>query len=155
MAKEIELTNGLAAIVDDDNYLRLAKYSWFCHQGYARRCLYLNGRQKHLTMHSEIIECPPGFRRDHKNGNRLDNRRENLRVVTSLQNAQNAGLSAANTCGLKGVTWHKKNRIYRAQIQIDKKKKMLGSFKCKFEAALIYDVTAKKHFGKFARLNFP
>ena len=65
---------------------------------------------------------------DHINGNILDNRIKNLRAVSRCQNMKNAKMNSKNTSGYNGVFWNKKNKKWIAQIEVDKKRKYLGSF---------------------------
>ena len=88
---------------------------------------------------------------DHINGNRLDNRRSNLRLCTHLQNSRN--VRAKTRCGLKGVT--QRGQKWQAGIRIDGKTKHLGTFDTLEDAARAYDVAASAAFGEFARLNYP
>jgi hypothetical protein len=88
---------------------------------------------------------------DHINGNRRDNRRCNLREVTSAQNCQNR--RAANQTGLKGV--HPRGKKFFACIRVEGKFTYLGIYPTAEEAARVYDEAAHRAFGEFARLNFP
>ncbi len=93
---------------------------------------------------------------DHINGNKLDNRRSNLRLANRSTNQANRGASYHNKSGLKGVCHapHTKDR-WRAQITVRGHKMYLGTFTTPEEAARAYDQAAIQHFGEFARLNFP
>jgi hypothetical protein len=88
---------------------------------------------------------------DHANGNRLDNRRENLRLCTRGENAKNIRGRALS--GFKGVTVVKGQ--WKAVIQADRVIHRLGSFDTAEEAAQAYDDAAQRLHGEFARLNFP
>ena len=91
---------------------------------------------------------------DHINHNRLDNRIENLRECSHLQNLMNVPKRARNKSGYKGVSWHQ-NNCWVAHITLYKKNIYLGSFVNIIDAAKAYDVAATKHFGEFAYRNFP
>lgn len=151
---------GKFAIVDMDDFEKLNKYSWCLDQGYAVRSKYIgmkNGRgsNKRIWMHREIISIPKGKFTDHINGDRLDNRKVNLRIATRRENAMNKKVPISNTSGYKGVTWNKQGKgSWGVWIQLDGKHKFLGNFSSKEQAAIIYDKHAKELFGKFARLNF-
>ena len=97
---------------------------------------------------------PLGMQVDHINGDRLDNRRENLRIVTNWQNQMNRGMTINNSSGYKGVRLRRSGK-WEAQIRVNKKAIFLGRFYDKLDAAHAYDDAAKKYFGEFARLNFP
>jgi len=96
---------------------------------------------------------PRGQEWDHADRNKLNNRKANLRLATRSQNMQNVGPRRSNRCGLKGVTGTKYGR-WVARISKDGKRRTIGVFSTKEEAACAYDAAAKKLFGKFAYLNF-
>lgn len=161
--KQIGLTQGHLVLIDAIDYEWLNQWKWsfsgYCGRkfGYAVRRTYPKGRNrksKTVLMHRLITECPEGMEVDHINGNRMDCRRSNLRVCTRLGNTKNRGLGKNNTSGFKGVSWHKINGVWTANIRLNKKRIHLGSFKDKTEAAKAYDKAAIKYFGEFARLNF-
>jgi hypothetical protein len=154
--KEIPLTRGQFALVDDEDFEYLNQWKWITtDNGYARRTEYKNGTQKPVNMHVLIASPSLGMLVDHINGNKLDNRRENLRICTNTENRRNISKYKNNTSGYKGVTWHKQHRKWYAQIVPLRKNIFLGLFSDAKEAARAYDAAAKKYFGQFARLNFP
>lgn len=95
-------------------------------------------------------EQPPEFV-DHINGDRADNRIENLRPATRMQNQGNRKISANNTTGFKGVTYHKRIEAYAAQIRSNGKLHHLGLFDCPEAAHQAYLAAAKSKFGEYAR----
>jgi hypothetical protein len=97
-------------------------------------------------------EWPPG-RLDHKDLKRGNNKWKNLRLATPAQNLQNIGVSAHNTTGRKGVSWHKASRRYRASIRANGKQIHLGNFDTIEEAAAAYATAAQIYFGEFVRLS--
>ena len=105
-------------------------------------------------MHRFIIGAPKGVLVDHKNGDGLDNRRENLRFCSASQNQMNRGKTVRNKTGFKGVFWGSNHR-WQAQISCCGIKFHLGSWTDPEDAAAIYDIAAQQFHGKFARLNFP
>jgi len=150
--KEILLTAGQVAIVDEDDYERLNKLSWqVSSRGYANRRVYLKGNQySTLIMHREIMQPPDDMQVDHINGNKLDNRKQNLRICTASQNSMNSNRQK----GLyRGVTWHKRDRKWRANIGANREKIYIGQFDCPHEAAKAYNKKALELHGEFARLN--
>jgi len=157
--KEIELTKGKIAIVDDEDFEWLSQWSW-CYAekntgspiGYAKRGFKLNGRSKLLKMHREIMKAPPELQVDHIDGNTLNNQKSNLRICTRNQNNINR-ISKSGVSGYKGVYWFKPDQKWRAKIKLNKKEMLLGYFKCAKEAAMKYDEAAIKLFGEFAKTN--
>lgn len=119
--------------------------------------LSLNGEK--LILARLIMNCPKGMVVDHINGNRLDNRKKNLRICTQNQNTKNRVKSPRNKSGFKGVHFFKSKyplqKPWVAEIVVDRKRISLGYFKTKEEAARAYDIAAEKHFGEFAKFNFP
>lgn len=112
-------------------------------------------RMTSLRLHRLIMNPPKGMMIDHINGDGLDNRRENLRVCTNAENQRNARLSSRNKSGYKGVSWNKRDKKWRSQIQHERKVRHIGYFDCPKEAARAWDAVAKELFGEYANLNFP
>jgi hypothetical protein len=86
---------------------------------------------------------------DHKNGKRHDNRISNLRLATRAQNTQNSVARFNSGSGLKGVSFHKTQKQWRARIRLDGKLVLLGWFDTPQAAHAAYCVAAMKHFGEF------
>lgn len=154
--KLIPLTFGQHAIVDAEDFAWLSHWDWFAAKRpdgkfYAVRT---SEDRKRIRMHRVILDCASGEEGDHKNGNTLDNRRENLRKCTHLQNGRNRLKSKNNTSGFKGVTWHTCGNKWLAQIRVNYKTISLGHYDDPVEAARAYDAAAKLHFGEFAKVNF-
>lgn len=103
--KEIQLTKGMVALVDDEDYDRLLKHKWyFGSHGYAVRDTGGRKNRRAVLMHNEII-CPlPTFVIDHLNREKLDNRKCNLRACTKSQNSFNS-FRKDNASGYRGVSW--------------------------------------------------
>lgn len=136
--------------MSDRDYTSLTKHNWYIGRaGYAATKLPGN---VYIELHNLIFKAPKGFEVDHKNQNKLDNRRCNLRVCTKAQNRQNRGLQRNSTSGFKGVHYHKENKSWVAYIG-KTPRKHIGSFKNKRLAALAYNKAAKKYFGKYACIN--
>lgn len=158
--KEIPLTQGKAALVDDADYEWLMQWKWhFGASGYAIRCVRKGGRQT-IRLHRIIINAPNGMEVDHINRDRLDCRRSNLRVVSRAQNQHNAGKHTRKNQGAcssqyKGVSWRKARKVWVAGIGLNRKWIYLGFFNSEIEAARAYDDAACIYHGDFARLNFP
>lgn len=154
--KTIPLTRGKAAIVDDEDYEYLNGFKWRAVRGY--NCFYatrINSRKggsKYTVtwMHREIMRPTDGMQVDHINGDGLDNRRANLRIASSSQNAMNRGASKNNKLGVKGVSLFCSG--YRAQICINRKVKHLGLFPSINEARAAYESAARKLHGEFSKV---
>jgi len=156
--KEIQLTQGKFAIVDDDMYEYLSQWKWFTHRDrntfYAERMGGKWPNRKVVRMHRAVMNVSDDVLIDHLNGNGLDNRRENLRACTISENARNRGKDRDNSTGYKGVSWHKQDQKYHAQIRVSGRKIYLGSYADPEEAARAYDKAAKELHGEFANTNF-
>jgi hypothetical protein len=157
--REIPLTQGYVALVDDEDFERFGHLKWCVAIG-------MNGHVQHakrriskvpnvcVTLHREIMQAAPHEVVDHKNGNPLDCRRENLRRTTQHRNTQNKGLHHnKQTSKYKGVSKTQQGN-YRARIYAGHEI-WLGRFDNEEDAARAYDEAARKHFGEFAALNFP
>lgn len=139
---------GQFAIVDAADHDLVRNHKWCWHCGYPATAIRVGGRKVVTRMHVFLFGKGE---RDHKNGNRLDNRRDNLRPATRGQNTANrAGWSGRKFKGVfpKGSRWSPK-------IVWERKQKWLGTYDTEEEAARVYDEAAKRLHGEFARLNFP
>ncbi len=159
--KIIHLTKGKITVVDADEYDKLNSVKWqfqatnkYPDIGYATRG---NTQLTKYSMHRVITNAPKGMHVDHENGDRLDNRRQNLRVCTPGENIINMQLLPRNTSGFKGVTTGYTRvdgtKSWRAALGIDNKRVALGSFLTAEDAARAYDAAAIEEFGEFARTN--
>jgi hypothetical protein len=158
--KEIPLTHGLFALVDDSDYVILSKYKWHAttihRDGKVSYRAARTGRPISpipVLMHRQIMGFPEGKQVDHINGNPLDNRRANLRICENAQNNRNKGLTKASTSGYKGVSFSKQIGKWRAYIVTNYRQTSLGLFDNPLDAAKAYNVAALKYHGEFARLN--
>jgi hypothetical protein len=148
--KEIALTQGKVALVDDADYPELIKYSWCAHaerddykkpainRWYALRRILRHemGFPGQIAMHRVILNPPNGLFTDHLNGNGLDNRRENLRIVNNRQNLQN--IHPVKKSRYPGVS--STGKKWRAYIHLNGKQRHLGLFSDELEAATAYRV---------------
>jgi len=147
------------ALVDDYDYKKLSRINWYAAEStnnlYACRNITVDGVQKILRMHTVLLGWAANEMCDHRNGITLDNQRHNLRHCSSLENSRNRKVTSRSKSGYKGVSWHKNARKWRVTISYGGKQRSQGLFHCVVSAAKHYDNLAKKHFGEFARLNFP
>mgnify|MGYP001275661755 CR=1 FL=1 len=156
--KEIQLTNGGVALVDDEDFGEINCFKWFAHKEhgviYAWRHQY-NGHRKYgaMKMHRQIMKAKTGEILDHADSNGLNNQKSNLRFCSNSQNLCNARIRNNNTSGFKGVSYHRQNKRWRATINKDGKQVSLGCYGTPGEAALAYNRKATELFGEFARPN--
>lgn len=159
MTKQVPLTQGKFALVDDEDFEWLSQHKWHLSQhGYAARGKHEGYPKKTvgiLFMHRVILNAPSGTEVDHINGNRLDNRRSNLRLCTRRQNLQNSRKRDNSSSLYKGVYFDKSRNKWQAYIDGPHGRIHLGRFSQETDAARAYDEKAKEVFGEFARLNFP
>jgi hypothetical protein len=160
--QKIPLTRGLEAIVDDEDYPELAKHRWLAMRSgksaltgepyfYAMRSEWIDGKQKATLMHRQIMCAPKGLEVDHANGDRLDNRKGNLRLATRAQNRVNS--LGTTQSGYKGVYQNKNEKTYFSFINRQGKRHYVGCFKTADEAAAAYNQAAQELHGEFAVLN--
>ena len=158
----IRLTQSKQALVDSIDADFLSQWKWYFSPlpdgtGYAarNRSLKINPQRKTILMHRVIAErsgLDMGLEIDHRDGDKLNNRRDNLRIATSSQNKMNRPPSKGSS-RFKGVSWRASRNKWRATINIDGKSKHIGYFTTELEAAIAYNKFAIQHQGPFARLN--
>ena len=153
MTKMIPLSQGKFAKVDDCDYDRISKHKWSVSVSCAIRMSYVTGKAKSVLMHREIMSTPDGMETDHINGDRLDNRRANLRICTHGENQQNRRAKIWGGSGYKGVCWITKDKKWRAQIKVGGRVVYIGQYDNPKDAAIAYNKEAEKYFGEYARLN--
>ena len=164
MTREIELTQGKVALVDDADFEWLNQWKWYAFPGsrdifYAARNVSRNESldRKHHTvrLHRQILGITdPRIFVDHVNHDGLDNRRENLRLATNVQNQANQRKRlAASTSKYKGVYWRSDSRKWRVQISAGEGRKYLGCFVSEDDAARAYNRAAIELSGEHAELN--
>lgn len=123
--------------------------------GDGRYPLYVGEAKTGLRLHRYLMDAPTGVDVDHINGDPLDNRRENLRLVTARQNQANSRKRSEASSKYKGVAWHPVSGKWRAYIAPNGKQEHLGLFVDEMEAARAYDERARAVFGPHACLNLP
>jgi hypothetical protein len=156
--REIQLTQGLFSLVDDDDYQKLSSYNWSanCLGGRYYAVARLPGKKGvTVLLHRFLLSADSGAYIDHINGDTLDNRRSNLRACTNSQNSRNSRKLATKKTSskYKGVCLPKRSKKWLAYITVDRRRINLGSFTTEVEAAKAYNEAAVKLFGEFARLN--
>jgi len=132
--KQIPLTKGKFAIVDDEDFEYLNRWKWHINtKGYAVRKVYIgsghkNRVGKNFYIHTLVNKTPDNMQTDHINRNKLDNRKVNLRTVDNQKNHFNMPLFKNNKSGYAGVCWFKRDGNWHAQITLNYKKIHLGYF---------------------------
>lgn len=156
--KEIGLTQGLVALVDDDDYGVISGLKWYAalegkNKNYPDRYVArANIGYRKIYMHRLIMQAEMGVLVDHINHDGLDNRKSNLRLCTSRDNSRNTRGCGAKS-GFKGVHLHTKTGLWRARIKVNKKEILIGYYATKNMAAKAYNNAAVELFGEFACLN--
>jgi hypothetical protein len=165
--KTIALTKGKVTLVDDADHEELTKYKWHATESsrgkfYARTAVYFGKEagtksgNKMMFMHRMLLPDAPTV--DHIDSNGLNNCRNNLRKCSQKENTRNSQ-KQKKKAGFKGTTWISwekgKKGKWVAQIQTGGKRFYLGCFEREVDAARAYDAAALKHFGEFAKINFP
>lgn len=102
-------------------------------------------------LHRVLTNCPDNLEVDHINGDKLDNRRENLRICTRSENARNKGLTKNNKSGVAGVSWDEARNKWMASIKLNKKSYNLGRFDKIEDAIRIRKDSEQKMFGVYRR----
>lgn len=140
--------------VSDADVGTLSRYSWCFDGRYAYRRETQNGKCKKIYLHRQIMGFPRrGMDVDHINGDKLDNRRENLRVVSRSANELNKPKMQGKTSKYKGVHWHKHTSKWKVETKRNGEKYYIGVFDCEKEAAAAYNRKILELHGNIARLN--
>jgi hypothetical protein len=147
--------SGKIFIIDTDDEWILGRFVFHERNGYLMtNATTDSGKRVLLFLHRIIVNPSDCEMVDHKNLNKADNRKRNLRVCTRSQNMANRRTFTNSTTGVKGVfNGHKeRGKPYRAQIKVKGKAVHLGYFDTIREARHVYNTAAVHHFGDFARV---
>ena len=157
MAKDVSLSQGKVAIVDDEDYESVSLHKWYYDGGYAVRNVRISSDKRvRERLHRFIMkptEKDDDLVIDHINRNTLDNRKTNLRWASRSQNIMNS-CKKSKTARYKGITYHATTKKWRARIGIGNKRFSLGLFDSQEDAASAYDRAARDLFNEFALTNF-
>ncbi len=146
----IRLVGGELAMVDLEDYDSLSQHKWRVDKdGYARAVI----GKYWVSMHRHVTLAPKGTVVDHKDLDKLNNRKCNLRICSIAENGSNYPVPKTNTSGFKGVHWAKSDKKWIARIKVNNKRIHIGSFSCKIEAARAYNEASIRLHGEFGRLN--
>lgn len=148
----MELTKGYYTIVDDEDFDALSQWKWSYSEGYAVRNE-RGSKPARIAMARQLMGSPINMQVDHINGDKLDNRRINLRICTHQQNQVNKNKRRVGTSKYKGVSWYSGRGKWMAQIAHMKKLVYIGLFENEEDAALAYNFKAAELHGEFARFN--
>lgn len=153
----VALTQGRVAIVDAADAHLVSGDNWQAcihpTNNYAGRSQWAGDRYVKIKMHRVLMDAPDGLQVDHIDGDGLNNRRCNLRLVTNMQNCWNQRVAVNNTSGYRGVSFHTRRACWQANIRVNGKLKHLGRFETSKDASAAYDAAALKAFGEFARIS--
>lgn len=148
--KEIQLTRGYVALIDDDDFDRVNKHKW--RSIIDKQLVYaasdINGKK--TMLHRFILNAKRGVYYDHRDCNGLNNQKDNLRECTLSENRGNSRKFTVTGSKYKGVNRHKP---WSAHIMKNGKSVCLGYFESEDEAGIAYNKAAIDIFGEFARIN--
>lgn len=148
----LPLTRGKFTKVDDKDYVYLNQFKWrISDRGYVERTCYI-GSKHNIRLHTILLKPVAGKEVDHKDRDKLNNQRDNLRLATRAQQVQNCRKHKNTSSRFKGLCWCKTYNKWRVGIRVDKKLIYLGRFDNEIEGYLRYCQAAKKYFGEFACL---
>lgn len=156
---QITLSKGKVAIVSQEDFEYLNQWKWSLHSGgYAVRREYLgikDGKEvsRYILMHREILKPNDNQEVDHINHNRLDNRRENLRLCDRSENLANNSIRKDNTSGVRGVYWFKPYKKWKVSLTFRGKEYHIGYFTDKEAAIEAKKKAVVKIHGEFANVN--
>lgn len=145
---EIVLSNtGNKAIIDKEDVSKVKEYKWYenISDGYVVAVV----NDKNVKLHNFLMKTHEKEMIDHKNRNKFDNRRNNLRHATRIENSINKGIQTNNTSGVVGVSWHKQHQKWYAYITVNKKRISLGLFEDLEKAKEVRVQAEIKYFGEY------
>lgn len=147
---EILIDNkNLVCLIDTEDLSKTQIGKWYVNsKGYI-----VNKKDRNIRLHRLVLGITNDLLIDHINGNKLDNRKANLRICDKFQNQHNRNKSRNNTSGYKGVYYDKERNCWGASIMCHNKKYHLGRFSSKELAATAYNEAALKLHGDFAKIN--
>lgn len=155
--REIQLTQGKVALIDDADYERVIAFAWYAAKSVTKNFVQwyaqtkINGKTAYL--HRFLMGAGPGAQVDHRDHDGLNNVRGNLRICGQAQNNANARFPRAAS-GFRGVYLNKTRGHHFAAINIGGVMRFLGRFDRPEDAARRYDEAAQEAYGEFATLNF-
>jgi hypothetical protein len=152
----LPLTRGYQAIVDVDDLPLVEGFNWYAkvhaNHVYAARYDYSNRDKRHIMLHRFIMVCPQGLHVDHIDGDGLNNRRSNLRIVTNAQNSCNQKINKNNQSGFKGVHWAGDRKKWRACIRVNGRLNNIGCYSTPEDAYAAYCKASAELHGEYGRI---
>lgn len=146
----VKTSSGVVFFIDKDDEWVLKDYCWHVNGG-GRIQSHMRGKNSEITvLHRLIMNCPEDMVVDHINGNPLDNRRCNLRIVTQQQNAMNHKIRLDNTSGTTGVCFNKRNKKWAAHINFNNESIHIGYFDNFEDAVAARKSAEEKYFGEYS-----
>lgn len=146
------------ACIDDEDYEKVKGYKWVVDvrrrgRKYARASVKISKNKFSYVYLHRLIMGFPKYLVDHKDGNGLNNTKDNLRIATCQENQRNQRMPSNNTTGYKGVHFYKAYNKYSVSIRANKKQIFGGYFPTPIEAAKKYNEMAVLYHGEYAKLN--
>ena len=155
MAKLRLLNTNQAALIDDEDYDKCADFNWYANK--TKTSIKIRQPGAKIVNLSNFVMNKFGIIYDHKDRNPLNNQKENLREATHAQNGRNKikqkPIIRKFTSKFKGVCWSERDKVWRANININNKQVSLGVFSLEINAAKAYNEAAIKYHKEFAVLN--
>lgn len=151
----VPLTQGKVAVIDAaDEWVMEWKWclsgtginSYAMRKSSGRRTIYMHREIMRITIGCDLN----GIQVDHQDGDRLNDRRSNLRIATHADNMRNRGKQENNTSGHPGVSWHKRDKVWQSQISVNDKTIHLGLFTDLQDAIVARRAAEIQHFETFA-----
>lgn len=155
--KEVYTRRGERITVDDDDYLKVSRYTWrLDNDGYAWASIWQSGEKKcrSVRMHRFIIDAPGQWQVDHIDHDKQNNQQANLRLCTPSENEHNKPRKQMGTSRFRGVNLDKSSGKWEVRIRINGVRWRLGYFTDEEVAAKAYDAVAYDHYGLLSSLNF-
>lgn len=152
----VALTRGYESVIDAADVHLTEGKNWYASSSHGtvyavRHVTRLGGGQRTVYLHRAIMDPPDGVQIDHRDSSGLNNSRVNLRPATQSQNTCNSRVPEHNTSGVKGVSWHKAAKKWRAQITLDGIGHHLGYFATPAAAGVAYAKASVRLHGAYGR----
>lgn len=137
----VKISNNQIMICNANDWKKYSDIAWYNVKGYASASY----KGKRIYFHRLILNPPSNKEVDHINRNKLDNRRENLRIVSHNANMANRGAMKNSKTKIPGVYWHKHRQKYFVEIKVDKTRICLGAYKTLEEAKKVREQAEKEY----------